>query len=381
MDRAQTRLLFVLAGLVAAVAVVLFASGPPSQEADPEATAVVWSIEADEAQQIRVARASDVVRLEKVGDRWWVREPFEDSADPDAVEDLLDVLHNVRSGIPVASTPERAAEFGLGEPPNARVTLRTADGAERTLDVGIETPAGFRTYVRDASGAVAAVNGDLNRPLQAEAERYRDPYVFRLAPEAVRSVTLPGVHLSGSGDEWWVDEIGPADPDAARALIDGLADLRFDAFGGDPPAAPASWVVGVEGGAAQTLQIEGERVRAPDGRVGAVSAAELGLLPLRADALAARSAFGLTEDVDRVTVSTGGAAEPVALSALAGVRAVGAAGAPSAVAITVEVAEGARAWRIEIGPPEADGTRAARWIGRSTYRIDGRALDRALSAP
>jgi Domain of unknown function (DUF4340) len=421
-DRSQSTLLLVLSALVIAVATVLYVGGAAEGEGDPEATAKIFNVDPDGAELIRIERAAGRVVLEKVGDQWRVREPYDEVADPDQVRDLVDVLRNVRSGIPVATTADRAAEFGLSEPPNARVTFVGPDGVEHRLDVGFEAPAGYRTYVRDANGAVAAVNGDLNRPLQADVDRYRDPAVVRFEVGAVRQLDLPGpppVIVLGEGDDWWLEGVGPADSGAVRDLLEALRELRFESSGGEqePTVRPAptvqlaasQWRLTLADGSSLAFSVgppapEGPLVRGDNGRVGRLPSAALDEVPHRVEQLIAENGFRLSverSELVRVTTSDGASFEArrngsawqragaddgdtwTWVSALAKARVHTAVQPVPAerVALTVEVGEGEALRRIEVGPSNPDGTRSARDLATgSWYPVAGAAVDEVLAA-
>lgn len=405
MDRSQSTLLAVLSALVIAVAALLFFGGAPAGDADPEATAEIWNLDPQDAVSIRIEREAGSIHLERIGALWMIRAPVEEAADPDQVDDLLDVLHNVRNGIPVEVPPGREGDFGLGAPPNARVSFTTTAGTTVQIDVGTEAPTGYRTYVRGADGQISAVNGDLNRPLQADTDQYRDSTVVRFSSERVERIGLPGVALRRVDGRWWIDGLGPADPSVVSDLLDGLHELRFDAFGGVVDGGQP-WELGFADGDRLTLTVgaageAGWAARAPDGRTGWIAREWLDGLPQQADALAAGSAFGIAlESTERVEISraghavearrNGGAWQATGaddgatwswVASLA--RARPAARAPpewGAADLALTVVNEGRTVTYEIGAPAADGTRAVRDLGvGAVFAIDSGPVDEALA--
>ncbi|MEQ1564843.1 MAG: DUF4340 domain-containing protein [Myxococcota bacterium] len=415
MDRSQSRLLLVLSALLIAASTWLYLGGNPPTDADAEATAEVWSVDAATVKAVVVTRASGTLRLEKRGEEWFVLDP-EDLADGDQVRDLLDTLAQVKKGIPVEGVTD-PAQFGLGDPPSATVAWTTADGEERSLVVGLESPVGFRTYARDAGGGVVAVNGDLNRPLQAEVGRFRDRHVLRFQPGDVRGVRIVGpdgtLNLHGQGLDWVSDGFGRADPDRIDDLVVGLHGLRFDQLGppAEAPPEPVSHTVSITLADGDTVGFEsrapgpdGAWVASSDGRSGTVWPEALAQLGRGPSDVGLELLFGIRIDqTDTVTVSSGGeslvarrngaswssdagdeAATYTWVSALASVRASirpEPPPMPASVELTVAMAEGDRKWVVEIGPAGADGYRSAHdTAADAAVRIPADSVAEALAA-
>lgn len=422
MDRSQTRLLVVLSVLVVGIGGVLYYQGrqDASSAVDPEATAAVWKLDAKDVVEVRVERASGALALTKDDGVWQVKEPFAGRADEDQVRDLVDSLAEIERGIPVEGATERPDDFGLGDPPNAKVTVKTAAG-EQHLDVGVASPVGYRTYVRAADGTVAAVNGDANRTLQMDAAKLRDRRLFRFDAAQVRDVRIvsPGgtLHVNGQGKDWWLDGYGHADPDKVDDLVVGILDLRFDTVldQAAPIAAPEreltvtfadGTVAGAKTGGNSPID-GGVAVSTLDGRAGTVWPESLKQLDRGPTDVGWRTAFGIrAEEADAVDFTVGGAGgwtvhavrngpdwtadgrDPGRV--YDGVSALGAVvityqreapPPPASAAYTVKVTEGDRSWTLEVGPPGDDGFRSVRdTAGGSPYRIAAAAMDPAFDA-
>ena len=416
MDKGQTRLLAVLSALVIAVAAALYFGKDHEPAGDPDATVAVWSIDPLTATGVTVQRESGSLSLEKRGEDWFVAEPA-DRADPDQVHDLLDSLAQMKLGIPVPNSAGHAADFGLGDPPNARVVLTLPDG-DHALDVGVEAPIGFRTYVELADGAIVAVNGDLNRSLQADLGRYRDHHVVRFDAAQVRDVRITGpdgvLHVHGEGLDWFLDGFGRADGDKVDDLVVGLLDLRYDDLSGaaDPKLGAVTYDVAITlaDGSRVGLQTgeqtpQGVIVAGSDGRQGVVYPEALRQLGRGPTDVALRDVFGIRVDVtDAVKISAGGKsvearrngsawhvdgaddADTFAwVSALAHTQSEirrEPPPDPSPVALTIEASEGDRRWTIQVGPKLAEGDfRSLRDAAADApVRIPAPAIDEALRA-
>ncbi|MEQ1501718.1 MAG: DUF4340 domain-containing protein [Myxococcota bacterium] len=416
MDRAQTRLLMVLSALVLAVGAVLYFQGERPAEGDPDATAKVWAVEADAVTAIDVTRAAGRVRLEKVDGTWFVREPFDGRADDDQVRDLIDAVAGIDVGIPVPADPSKSGEFGLGEPPTARVSVTLADGGTKTLDVGDAAPVGFRTYVRGADGAVVAVNGDANRPLQADPARFRDRRVFRFDPAEVREVKIVSadgtLRVHGEGHDWWLDGFARADADRVDDLVVGLLDLRFDTVIDEPPPiADPTYDVTIGFADGSTAQLRtgapspvdaGARALTGDGRGGTIFPEALAQLGRGPTDVGWRTAFGVRlDETDRVVFSDGthtidahrngpawqadGFGDGDVYDAVSAISRVSITyqreppPPPASVAYAVTVTTGDRTWTVEVGPSLGDGFRSARdTAGGSPFRVADDALAQAV---
>ena len=323
MDRAQTRLLAILGGLVLIVAAFLYAQGPETRPVDPTATATVWELaDGDAIVAITVERPGDTVKLASSDDGWHLVLPQPPGrADEDRATALARALGSLHRGVPVDAPAGRAADFGLGEPPAARVTVETASGKALVLEVGNEAPVGYRTYVRGEDGAIVAASGDLHRQVTEAAPAFRDHRVFHFAPGDVQELSIVStdttVALTREGGRWWIDGLGPADPARVDDLIGSLLDVRFDT------------IVGTEGGvrdpvytvellltqgSRQSLRTgmpDGEQVEGAsgDGRSGPIYEGVLRELGHRPEDLAIRTAFAIgLETTDEIVVDADGRA-------------------------------------------------------------------------
>ncbi len=320
MDRGQARLLLGLVAALIALVVLLSYQGPEVTTVDPEATEVVWpALDPDEVERVVVVRAHDSLELERRPEGWWLVGPEVDRADAEGVRELLDDLREIQRGIPVQGAAERAAEFGLGDPPDARVIVTLSDGMTQQADVGIAVPVGYRTYARSEAGEVVAVNGDANETLQRRAAAYRDHRVFRFDPARVRRVRISGpagvLEVHGQGVQWWLEGHGRADPHRVDDLVMGLLDLRFDVVLGLDEAGPEpTYTVSVtaEGGDVFSVRTGTETpmgvlTATSDARVGAVFAESLALLGQGPRDIADPAAIPLDlQQDDRVELHRGG---------------------------------------------------------------------------
>lgn len=233
MVESQTRGMLALAVALLVVVGLLFAQGPEGAEADPDATVPVWTVDADRVERVRIERADDTLELVREGHRWRMVSPAGFDADPEQVVPLIDGLAAVARGVPVAS-PEAPEAYGLGDVPEARVTLTMASGLTPEASFGLATPVGYRTYAQTEDGRIVAVAGGLHDRLVAPAASYRDHRVFHFDPTRVRRVVMRSpegvLDLKGEGATWFLEGYGRADADQVDDVVVGLLDLRFDQY-------------------------------------------------------------------------------------------------------------------------------------------------------
>lgn len=418
MDRSQTRLLVVLSVLVLFVGGLLYWQGEAGEaEADPEAIAEIWQLEREQITDIRLSRSSGDVHLQNEGGAWFVQEPYRAQADEDQLRELLDAIVSLRRGIPVEGADSHPADFGLGEPPDVRVTVKAGD-RDLTISVGATAPTGFRTYVRTATGIIAAVNGDPGRIMQTDAGRFRDRRIFRFDAAEVRTVSIISAEgtLTARGKEkdWFLDGFGRADANKIDELVVGLLDMRFDSSLTDGLVIESPiYRVRVELSDGNSLELTtGEPSPADasiaavtsDGRAGSLSPDAVAQLKRGPTDLAQGTAFALRLEVaDSVEINAGslhleahrngpawqadGRDEGDIYSALRDLAAVpieyrrDPPPSPSPVEATVVVKEGDRVITVAIGPVGADGFRSASDAGGGgPFRIPTDAFDAVISA-
>ena len=151
----KTKNLIILAAVVIAVLayILLFERHrPTSDEATKAAEKVLRDFDRDEVAGIVIERAGSRVRLEKLGEKWRLREPLDFPADDSLVSSTLGSVANLTADRRLAAGEVEPAEYGLEEP-MATLTLRMADGGERVIAVGDELPLGSKRALRVDDGA------------------------------------------------------------------------------------------------------------------------------------------------------------------------------------------------------------------------------------
>lgn len=230
MDARQIRMFGVLVGALVMLLAVLWV-GPSPQEEDGSAVHAGFSLDAAVSVRLERAGAGGVVELSKEDGVWWVRRPFDASADPDVVFGVLEAIQSARrahvldDGLP--------ADFGLAEP-TVTAIVGLADGTERTLTLGARAPVGVRTYALTSDARIGVVDGHPADLLTKRPAEYQDHKVFRFRPDEVERVrvrsALGTLEATKQGQDWFVTGYGHADLDALEDWLIDLLRLRVDLF-------------------------------------------------------------------------------------------------------------------------------------------------------
>src|SRR5207248_11047657 len=115
------------------------------------------------------------------------------SADPQAVENILNTLNRLQAQKLVAEKAEPAQlerEYGLKPPAVKAVVTLKQDGKEKSYEYDFGTEAEGGVYGKQSqSDLVFVANKEILTTLQGQLQ---DPTVFRFDPNKVRSVKLTG---------------------------------------------------------------------------------------------------------------------------------------------------------------------------------------------
>ncbi|MEN0066843.1 MAG: DUF4340 domain-containing protein [Myxococcota bacterium] len=307
MERVQARRIFVLSGALVVVSGFL-AYDPPARPAErtevyqPPARIDRIEIEHNHEQTVLVHR----------NDLWWVGGAVNQAADELEVRRLVDALNALQFADAV-SVPNGVdpTEFGLGDPPWARLTIEGPEGSQR-IDLGSSAEVGFRSYVRGPDGAIlvarAGPHGVVGQPPEAFADR-------RLSAWPTERITQ--VDRSGPDGEWsivrreadiLVARQWRGDAERVDAWLRAWTSVRIapGPFGGPPAGSLTLWL------GTEPLRVDfapgsdgGTQLSLSDGRTG-TAALESTLMTLKPATLAARSLLGIDRAAtDAVSLTLG----------------------------------------------------------------------------
>jgi hypothetical protein len=235
----KSKNLIILAAVVIAVLayIMLFERHrPTSDESTAAAEKVLRDFERDVVMGIVIERAEGRVRLEKVGEEWRLREPFDFPADSSVVSSTLGSLANLTADRRLAPEEVNPADYGL-EQPVAKVTLRMADGSERIVAIGDELPLGSKRALRvDGSDGVTIAAGWFTSDLEREVDDWRSREVAEMQENDVASIDIESgsdsIRAVRLEDQWQL--LRPledmADSDHLGSLISDLASMRIGEF-------------------------------------------------------------------------------------------------------------------------------------------------------
>lgn len=98
--------------------------------------------------EIRVARRSGIVRVQRTNDSWWIVSPINYPAQPVVIDNLLNEINEIKCTKRIESS--RLSEFGLDDPETSIFLLYGSTKTE--LQLGKKTPFGDEIYVRLTGG-------------------------------------------------------------------------------------------------------------------------------------------------------------------------------------------------------------------------------------
>jgi uncharacterized protein YuzE len=218
---------------------------PTSDESAAAAEKVLLDFERDDVHGIVIERAASRVRLEKVGEEWRLREPFDFPADSSVVSSTLGSLANLTADRRLAPDEINPADYGL-EQPETVVTLRMDDDSERVIAVGDELPLGSKRALRvDRSDGVTIAAGWFTSDIEREVDDWRSREVAEMLENDVASIDIESgadsIRAVRFEDQWQLlrplEDLG--DGDHLGSLISDLASMRIEEFlddGVDPSA-------------------------------------------------------------------------------------------------------------------------------------------------
>jgi hypothetical protein len=235
----KTKNLIILAAVVLAVAAYVFffeRHRPTTEEAREETEKVLRDFDRDDVETIAIESDAGLVRLEKMGEEWRLREPLDFPADDSVVSSTLGSLANLSADRRLAAEEVSPADYGLDDPV-AKVALGMADGSERTLAVGEELPLGSkRALLLDGGGEVIIASGWFVSDLEREIDDWRSRDVIGLLEDDVATIDIESgadsIRAVRLEDHWQL--LRPledmADGDHLGGVISDLRSMRIEEF-------------------------------------------------------------------------------------------------------------------------------------------------------
>ena len=142
----------------------------------------------------RTSRTGAALKLERRGEAWWLTQPYEWPANPNAVTRIINELqfleHDTSFAVAdLAKSGQSLADYGLSDP---AITLTfTSAGKSYTLKIGDDTKIGNRLYVLSADGArIHVVGRSLADSVGLALDEVRADSIFTVPVFEVRSLNL-----------------------------------------------------------------------------------------------------------------------------------------------------------------------------------------------
>ena len=191
----------------------------------------------------RTSRTGAAVRAEKRADTWWLTQPYDWPANPNAVARIVNELQFLEheTSFAVADLPKSGqtlADYGLDHP--ALTLAFTAAGKIYDLKIGDDTKIGSRLYVLSPDGMrIHVVGRSLADSLGLGLEELRAESIFTIPVFEVRSLNLQAaapanlkVRLRREGAGWMFETpiLARASKGAVEVTVNALNALHAKKF-------------------------------------------------------------------------------------------------------------------------------------------------------
>lgn len=189
-----------------------------------EEKAKVFTVEADQIQEVTVTSAGETTTLRKEDGAWKITSPISADADSTEVSALTSALSALEVNRVVDGNASNLAEFGLDEP-RIKVAYK-AEGGSGELHIGDKTATQSDMYAMKAGESrVFLVQAYQESSLAKKTFDLRDKRVLHFNRDQVDLVELnqpgaPDVQLARSGSDWLVK--APVQARGDYSAIEGL---------------------------------------------------------------------------------------------------------------------------------------------------------------
>ncbi len=191
--------------------------------------AQVVQVNRTDIQGVTIQNGDSVIKIQADGDGWKLLMPIKDEADSTIVDQLLDVIQNLRPDDMITDLGKGAKKrqllknFGLIKP-RLRLKLE-GNHVPDEIQFGQDTAVEGRSYLRVGDeDAVYVVANDLRNIVSKSAEDFRDhrmtPFLTTLIDHATFQVSGGEIELAKDQDNWQLVR-----PIKARANNDAVVDL------------------------------------------------------------------------------------------------------------------------------------------------------------
>ena len=231
--------LIVLALVFAVLATFVYfyeIAGEEERKEEAELEESLLRLKEDDIRFREISRAGfPVIKLERVGERWFLEEPVQTPADQTTVSSLLSNLTTAKRARTFSNVDDRLEEYGLTEP-GVQIQVRTADQV-RTLLFGGKDFTGNELYVKLAEKPEVFVTAALIlTSAQKEVIEWRDKSIVSFEQDQVVELRIvrgaEELTMAKKEDRWWLEGPinEPADGDTIRGLLSTLENGTAQVF-------------------------------------------------------------------------------------------------------------------------------------------------------
>jgi hypothetical protein len=196
-----------------------------ANRSDTEVKEKVFTVAADDVEELRVTAKGDTTVLKKADGAWSVVEPLATDADQSDVTSLLSSLTSLDITREVDPNTSNLAEYGLAEP-KVDISFKAKNGVAGRLRLGDQTPTGGDVYALPGDGArVVLVPTFVETNLARSTFDLRDKRILRFERDKADGIEITAggrvpVTFSRTNSEWRVT--APVSARGDYGTIEGL---------------------------------------------------------------------------------------------------------------------------------------------------------------
>jgi hypothetical protein len=196
----------------------------------------------DDVTAVALVYPDREVALEKTDAGWRLTKPVQAAADDLTVKNLLRAIADAEVKRTIDDPPQDLAQFGLA-PPAATVKVTAKGQPLPDLKVGKTTAVSYSTYVQRADQTkLYLTSSAFSTGMDKQVKDLRDKRIVDFKEDDVSRIALRGpdgdVVLAKVEGTWTIEQPNAyrADPNAVRALLSTVRNLRATDFASDAPS-------------------------------------------------------------------------------------------------------------------------------------------------
>jgi hypothetical protein len=237
-----------LAVVVAFLAYFFFIEQPRHRQKleSEELSDQLTTLRAEDIHHITIERPGETLQFMRQEDSWRMTSPVADAVDEASINTLLLTAVNARVESKFAVEEKELSDFGLGEPPDVKLTLETQDrDTTLVITTGSHNITKSHCYARkDTFSEVLLLPAGLRRYALREVAEFRNKKVIEFMVDRVRELEITSAEqmLSWEKDaeNRWVSfmrsDTIKGDKRDINGILSGIRALRVKEFVSDDPS-------------------------------------------------------------------------------------------------------------------------------------------------